>query len=343
MGGHWGPELKYAGFDGIIVQGESPRPVWLKIEDDKVTLEDASQIWGQGIYRATNYICNLMGSEAHVAAIGQIGEAKVRMAAVYCDRSHRAGGVGGVMGAKRLKAIGVKGTGAVHVAANKASWKALNKYYLSLMGANNQCVVARELQPWSEFSPGGTRWSGKKGLLWGAASPPVDLGTCPDVEYQGDDAPNPYNKIGLRTHKGFNDFGEEGQKRTVRMDGCHACPIRCHIAADHPELEQYGVSRYNMNTCIGNSGLRTTITNSAGSNPAQNPMMLAYMSNHLEGDYGMWSDYQGYVYAFNYAYSHVIAADAHNPAEIPDPANPGQMIPNPDIGRTILQKYLPAA
>lgn len=108
IGGHWGPELKYAGYDGIIVQGVSPRPVWLRIEDDKVTLEDASAVWGTGIYRTTNHIVNLMGKEAHVAAIGQIGEAKVRLSAVYTDRSHRAGGVGGIMGAKMLKAIGVR-------------------------------------------------------------------------------------------------------------------------------------------------------------------------------------------------------------------------------------------
>jgi aldehyde:ferredoxin oxidoreductase len=347
FGGHWGPELKYAGYDGIIVQGASATPVWLRIEDDKVTLEDASSIWGEGIYRSTNYINGLMGPEAHVACIGPAGENLVRMAAVFTDRSHRAGGAGGVMGSKKLKAIAVRGTGAVKIAADKATWKALNQYYLSLLGANNQCVVARELQPWSEYSPGGTRWSGRTGVLWGSASPPIDMGTCADVEHPTADAPSPINKIGMRTQKGFNDFGMEGLRRTVRMDGCHACPIRCHIAAEHQELKVYGLTPFNMNTCMGNSGSGSynnasspNTTANPSLSPTTNPMLLAYMANNLEGDYGIWNDYGGWHYAWTWAYRNKVVVDANNPATLPDPNNPGQTIPNPDIGLPVLQKYL---
>ena len=113
MGGHWGPELKYAGWDSIIVQGKAATPVWIKIVDDKVTIEDASRLWGNGIYRATAEICTIMGSDAHVAAIGQAGENLCRLSNVMCDRSHSAGGAGSVMGSKNLKAIGVKGTGSL--------------------------------------------------------------------------------------------------------------------------------------------------------------------------------------------------------------------------------------
>ncbi|MFT3912863.1 MAG: aldehyde ferredoxin oxidoreductase N-terminal domain-containing protein [Anaeromyxobacteraceae bacterium] len=350
MGGHWGPELKYAGWDGVIVEGVSAKPVWLRIEDDKVTLEDASTIWGQGIYRATNYICNIMGPEAHVAAIGQAGENRSRLGAVFCDRSHRAGGAGGVLGSKLLKAIGVRGTGAVKIALNKKDWRSLNNYYLSLMGANNQCVVARTLQPWSEFSPGGTRWSGAPGVKWGSALPPVDMGYCPDAEHPMINAPFPTNKIGFRTHKGFNDFGEEGLKRTVRMDGCHSCPIRCHIAADHPELENYGVARYNMNTCAGNGGMRGTFIADNAMNAQQGTMLNAYMSNHLEGDYGIWNDYSGYQYVWevlmNFAGTEGIVADEYVPATVANTrsdAAPGSTIPNPLIGQPLLRKYLTAA
>ncbi|HTO98539.1 MAG TPA: aldehyde ferredoxin oxidoreductase N-terminal domain-containing protein [Myxococcales bacterium] len=343
FGGHWGPELKYAGYDAIIVQGVSAKPVWLRIEDEKVTLEDASEIWGEGIYRSTNHIVNLMGSDAHVVCIGQAGENLVRMAALFTDRSHRAGGAGGVMGSKRLKAIGVRGTGAVRIAADKAKWKSLNQYFLSLMGANNQCVVARELQPWSEYSPGGTRWSGRPGVLWGSSSPPLDVGTCADVEHPTADAPSPINKIGMRTQKGFNDFGMEGMRRTVRMDGCHACPIRCHIAAEHKELEGYGLTAFNMNTCMGNSG-SGSYNNTAGTwtgvNSTSNPMLLAYMANNLEGDYGIWNDYGQWHYAWTWAYRNNVVVDQWNPATIPDPNNPGQTIPNPDLGKPYLQKYL---
>jgi len=352
MGGHWGPELKYAGYDAIIVEGAATKPYWLRVEDDKVTLEDASAVWGQGIYRTTNYICNLMGAEAHVAAIGQAGENKSRMAAVFCDRSHRAGGAGGVLGSKMLKAIGVRGTGAVRIAMNKKEWRDLNNYYLSLIGCNNQGVVSKTLQPWSEYSPGasGTRWSGAPGVKWGSALPPVDVGFCPDAEHPMIDAPYPLNKIGMRTQKGFNDFGEEGLKRTVRMDGCHSCPIRCHIAADHPELENYGVSRYNMNTCAGNGGMRGTFFNDAAMNPQQGTMLNAYMSNHLEGDYGIWNDYSGYQYVWgvlmNETGTEGVVADDVVPATVPNTrsdAAPGSTIPNPLIGQPLMRKYLTAA
>lgn len=331
MGGHWGPELKYAGYDAIVIQGKAASPVWLRVEDSKVTLEDASMLWGSGIYYATSYIVNAMGPEAHVAAIGQTGEKLVRMAGIFCDRSHRAGVVGSVLGSKNLKAIGVRGTGAVNIAADKKSWKTLINYYMGLLGCNNQGVVAKTLQPWSEYSPGGTRWSSAPGVLWGAATPPRDLGNCPDIEHPMVDAPTPINKIGLRTQKGYNDFSDEGMKRTVRMEGCHACPIRCHIAADHPQLLNYGISRYNMNTCTGNSGFGVaSMTNTAGTNPTQNPMLLAFGANNLDGDYGLWSDYQGFSYAFKYCYK--------------------ATVPNPLKGQTgqpdtipLLQKYLTAA
>lgn len=57
MGGHWGSELKFAGWDAVIIQGKAPRPVWLAIDDDKVEIRDARSFWGSGIYRATAEIC----------------------------------------------------------------------------------------------------------------------------------------------------------------------------------------------------------------------------------------------------------------------------------------------
>ena len=80
MGGHWGAELKYAGWDAIIVEGKSDKPVYLAIVDAKVEIRDASHLWGSGIYHTTNSICQQMGPETQVAAIGQAGENLVRMA-----------------------------------------------------------------------------------------------------------------------------------------------------------------------------------------------------------------------------------------------------------------------
>ena len=152
MGGHWAPELKWAGWDAVIVQGKADKPVWICIEDDEVTIRDASHLWGGGIFRATAAITAEMGPEAHVAAIGQAGENMINQAVIMCDRSHSAGGLGGVMGSKNLKAIGVRGTGSLQIAADAAAWKKLNHYALTLIGANNQGVVPRTPQPWAEYS-----------------------------------------------------------------------------------------------------------------------------------------------------------------------------------------------
>ena len=180
-----------------------------------------------------------MGPETQVAAIGQAGENLVRMAIINCSFNHSAGGVGGVFGSKKLKAIAVKGTGAVRIAADKAEWKKLHRYVISLMGSNNQAVVPSNPQPWAEFT-GRTRWNARKGLFWGAAHPPVETGECDPADL---------TTIGLRCDKAVLDLGPLAEKYTVRMGGCSSCPIRCHWHLEVPQLEQYGVSRFVATTC----------------------------------------------------------------------------------------------
>ena len=158
MGGHWGPELKYAGYDSLIIQGKAAAPVWIYIKDDVVEIRDAGRMWGNGIYRATSDIMNIMGSDAHVAAIGQCGENLVRGSNVMCDRSHSAGGCGSVMGSKNLKAIGVIGTGSVKLEASKVDWKDLVHYQHTILGANSGGVVPNTFQSWQpDGLYGGTR------------------------------------------------------------------------------------------------------------------------------------------------------------------------------------------
>ncbi|MFW6343505.1 MAG: aldehyde ferredoxin oxidoreductase N-terminal domain-containing protein, partial [Sediminispirochaetaceae bacterium] len=113
MGGHFAVELKYAGYDGIIIEGKSDKPVWLRIEDDKVSLEDASLYWGEGTFHTIAGITSMMGKDSQVAAIGPAGENQVNLSVIRTGASHSAGGHGGVMGSKNLKAVGVKGTGSV--------------------------------------------------------------------------------------------------------------------------------------------------------------------------------------------------------------------------------------
>jgi aldehyde:ferredoxin oxidoreductase len=118
-GGKWGPELKFAGYDLLILEGESPEPVYLWIRDDQVELRSASHLWGKGVFETEDLLKSETGvPDASVAAIGPAGENKVLYAAIVNEKFRAAGrsGVGAVMGAKKLKAIVVRGTGAVSVA-----------------------------------------------------------------------------------------------------------------------------------------------------------------------------------------------------------------------------------
>jgi aldehyde:ferredoxin oxidoreductase len=118
-GGHWGPELKFAGYDLLILQGRAERPVWLWILDDRVELRSAEHLWGKGVFETEDRVRQEVGiADCSVASIGPGGENLVRYAAIVNDKFRAAGrsGVGAVMGSKNLKAIAVRGTGGVRVA-----------------------------------------------------------------------------------------------------------------------------------------------------------------------------------------------------------------------------------
>ena len=117
MGGNFGAFLKFAGFDGIIVEGEAKKPVYIYIEKDKVQFLEANELWGLDTEQTQAKLRQRHGAATQAACIGPAGEKLVRYAIIISDR--RAGGrtgVGTVMGAKKLKAIAVSSTGplAVH-------------------------------------------------------------------------------------------------------------------------------------------------------------------------------------------------------------------------------------
>ena len=118
MGGRWGPELKYAGYDGLVIEGCADRPVYLWISDGKAEIKDASHLWGLGTYETQQRLMAELGREVRVAAIGQAGENLSRIGVINTETESAAGqgGFGGVMGSKKLKAIAVKGTGSIRVA-----------------------------------------------------------------------------------------------------------------------------------------------------------------------------------------------------------------------------------
>jgi aldehyde:ferredoxin oxidoreductase len=134
-GGHWGAELKYAGYDFLILRGKADKPVYIDIKDDKVHIRDAAPIWGLNVWEATEAIRREMKDpKVQVLAIGQGGEKLVRYAAIMSSLTRAAArcGSGAVMGSKNVKAIVVKGSQGVNVADPKEVMDNFDKLYKAI-------------------------------------------------------------------------------------------------------------------------------------------------------------------------------------------------------------------
>jgi len=127
-GGYFGAEMKFAGWDMVIFEGKSPKPVYLSIEDDKVELRDAAHLWGQTVWATEEIIKKThQDPQVRVCSIGRAGENGVLYACIVNDLHRAAGrsGVGTVMGSKNLKAVAIRGTkGAAGIKDGKAFMKA---------------------------------------------------------------------------------------------------------------------------------------------------------------------------------------------------------------------------
>ncbi len=122
-GGYFGAELKFSGWDMVILEGKSPKPVYILIQDDKCTIEDASPIWGTSVWHMDEWIkTKHQDPMMHIAGIGVAGEKGCLYSAIVNDLHRAAGrsGVGAVMGSKNVKAVAVRGTGGVKVKDGKA-------------------------------------------------------------------------------------------------------------------------------------------------------------------------------------------------------------------------------
>ncbi|MDO5563881.1 MAG: aldehyde ferredoxin oxidoreductase family protein [Eubacteriales bacterium] len=201
-GGHFGPELKYAGYDGIIFENQASKPVYLLIEDDKVELRDASDLWGKTVFETTDILNERHGETARVACIGPTGERLVLYSGVMNDK-HRAagrGGLGAVMGSKKLKAVVVKGTGSVE--------HALPKEFM------DACINARQVLKAHPVTGAGLGAYGTQILV--------------NIINGSDAMPVNNWKDGSHFDKGEDISGEAlVDKYLVRNKGCFGCCIGC--------------------------------------------------------------------------------------------------------------------
>ncbi len=138
LGGHWGAELRFAGFDGIVITGRAEKPVYLYFTNDHVEVRDASHVWGKDTFEAHDILIGETDEKARVAVIGVAGENLVKIAGVVSGGHSHArlaarGGMGALLGSKNLKAIVVRGKEKPQYADAKgfhATVKEDNKYIM---------------------------------------------------------------------------------------------------------------------------------------------------------------------------------------------------------------------
>jgi len=213
-GAAWGPSLKDAGYDVIVLKGVSEKPVYIQIMDDDVRIKDASGLWGKDTFETVDAIHEQTGDKKlSVAAIGPAGERRVAIACIAVDNHSFAGrcGLGAIMGAKNVKAVAVRGTKKVEVHNPKATSELIKKYQKQI----REAVIKNEF-----------RKHGTPGLCETAEG----LGDMPIKYWQQDVWPEAARKLGAPNYT---------QALNAKPLPCKYCPVGCHRRITITEPEEY--------------------------------------------------------------------------------------------------------
>lgn len=285
MGGMFGAKLKLAGWDALIVEGASDEPVFIKIIDDDITIESAEGVWGLGTRAATEALNTLVSDKACVATIGPAGENMLPYSNIINARNHSAGaGVGAILGSKKCKAVVVEGNGSVYVKDPQAIAE-LSDYMLSdIIGSNNNHVVPSTQQEWAEFYDEGSRWTARDGLTWALAE-----GGAINT---GEPKPGELNTVGYRCMKSTKDLGPAAEKYTVKMNGCHSCPIHCYSDLRVEAAESTAGFETVGNTCAANFPVSIYMKKILGLDIEDDESVLWDMTTQATMDnLGLWCNY----------------------------------------------------
>ncbi len=224
MGGFWAPELKYAGYDKVILRGKSPDLVYIWIHNDQVEIRDASHLAGKGAIETAELIKQeLREPKAQVAAIGLAGENRVFYASIEQGRSSASrGGIGAVMGDKKVKAIVVRGTNDINIAQPAE--------FIGLCNEVLEYIKYREEHPIPGVMP----------ILAGLGSPQEMK--VHDEKWHTENFMWGNSRV---RRKGFwNDEIAENWKETLesartRLISCFNCPMKCGATISMPGLPTY--------------------------------------------------------------------------------------------------------
>ena len=288
-----GAAIKKAGWDAIVIEGASDEPVYLKIDDDDVEIKPADQVWGQGTRATTEALSRKEGTDFCVATIGPAGENLLPYACIINSRNHSAGaGAAAVMGSKKLKALVVRSSQPIYV-ADPQEVADLSDYMLrEIVGSNNNHVVPSTQQEWAEYFDKGSRWTAQKGLTWALAEGgPIDT---------GEPKPGEINTVGYRCMKAFKDEGPEAEKYTIKMDGCHSCPIHCYSDLRVPASAANGGYEITGNTCVPNFPFTNYMIKILGDNTSveagsEDALIWDQVFGSTMDDLGLWCNY-GQIY-----------------------------------------------
>jgi benzoyl-CoA reductase subunit BamB len=224
MGGFWAPELKYAGYDKVILRGKSPELVYLWIHNDKVEIRDASHLAGKGSNETAEILRKELDEpKAEVVSIGLAGENRVYYASIEQGRSSASrGGIGAVMGDKKVKAIVVRGTGDINVAKPME--------YLQ------ECNEVMEYIKWREDNP-------IPGVI-----PILSVLGSPQEMIIHDEKWHTENFVWGNARTRRKDFWTEEvakewyntlESARTRMISCFNCPMKCAATLSLPGLPTY--------------------------------------------------------------------------------------------------------
>jgi benzoyl-CoA reductase subunit BamB len=224
MGGFWAPELKYAGYDKVILRGKSPDLVYLWIHNDKVEIRDASHLQGKGANETAELLrSELKEPKAQVAAIGLAGENRVYFASIEQGRSSASrGGIGAVMGDKGVKAIVVRGTNDINVAQPLE--------YLELCNEVLEYIKFREKNPIPGVIP-----------ILSVLGSPQEM-AIHDEKWHTENFS--WGNSRVRRRDFWNDEIAKEWKDTLdnartRLISCYNCPMKCGATLSMPGVPTY--------------------------------------------------------------------------------------------------------
>lgn len=230
-GGFWGPELKFSGYDAIVIKGKSPKPVYLWIKDGNLEIRDAASVWGKTTGEAQEMIrAELAEPKARMLLIGQGGENLVRYACIMNELkdANGRGGSGAVMGSKNLKAVVCRGTSKIEMKdpdtfLNHAKWFAQN----------------------FKKNP-----ANRGGNMFGSSE---------YVDFQMDHEEFPTNNFQSGYIEGGEALSGHAMKETilVKGEGCYACAVACKrvVKSDgkYSVDPKYGGPEYETCSALGSN------------------------------------------------------------------------------------------